>query len=255
MMHQARRRPTLVHGHPVEISPLAKPMAEDPRFVERLAARCLALVRDHHLLVEVHVDPALVGRHPPPPSQALEFAFTYRTTRLVPLLTSIWPLPDDLPHAAGMGDLSRVTQWFDQSGAPALGDVENHYPSSPYMPKHRVEEYRAQWGAPGEQRVLDAALAFAVVNGHFDVADFLLAHGADINTTWNSHEPASILHHLVFYGSEESMRFLIDRGIDLTIRDHRWNSTARGWALYGRQDPQMAEWLGEAERRREEGAR
>jgi len=27
--------PTLVYGHPVEISPLAKPMAQDPRFVER----------------------------------------------------------------------------------------------------------------------------------------------------------------------------------------------------------------------------
>jgi len=27
--------PTLVYGHPVEISPLAKPMADDPRFVER----------------------------------------------------------------------------------------------------------------------------------------------------------------------------------------------------------------------------
>src|SRR5205085_8022178 len=27
--------PTLVFGHPVEISPLAKPMADDPRFVER----------------------------------------------------------------------------------------------------------------------------------------------------------------------------------------------------------------------------
>jgi hypothetical protein len=32
---------------------------------------------------------------------------------------------------------------------------------------------------------------------HFDVADFLLEHGADINTRWASHEPASILHHLV----------------------------------------------------------
>ena len=28
-------QPTLVHGHPVEISPLAKPLASDPRFVER----------------------------------------------------------------------------------------------------------------------------------------------------------------------------------------------------------------------------
>lgn len=28
-------QPTLVYGHPIEISPLAKPMAEDPRYVER----------------------------------------------------------------------------------------------------------------------------------------------------------------------------------------------------------------------------
>jgi len=30
--------------------------------------------------------------------------------------------------------------------------------------------------------VLDVALAFSVINGHFDVADFLLERGADINT-------------------------------------------------------------------------
>ena len=151
-----------------------------------------------------------------------------------------------------MGDLSRVKRWFDESGAPALGDVENHYPSSPYMPKHRVEEYARQWGAPSEQRVLDTAFAWSVINRHFDVADFLLAHGADINTRWNSHEPASILHHLVhFLGDYESMQFLIDRGIDMTIKDYRWDSNAVGWARYGNSDETMAQWLEEAERQRE----
>ena len=87
------------------------------------------------------LDPAILRRQPPPPSQAIEFAFTYVRTHLIPLLTRIWPLPDDLPHAAGMGNLPRVKQWFDESGAPALGDVENHYPCSPYMPKDRVDEY------------------------------------------------------------------------------------------------------------------
>ncbi|MPY87553.1 MAG: hypothetical protein GEU99_06505 [Luteitalea sp.] len=70
--------------------------------------------------------------------------------------------------------------------------------------------------------MLDTALAFSVINRHFDVADFLLEHGAAINTTWNSHEPASILHHLVFEGNDDSMRLLIDRGIDMTINDYRW---------------------------------
>jgi hypothetical protein len=45
------------------------------------------------------------------------------------------------------------------------------------------------------------------------------------------------------------MRFLIDRGIDMTITDYRWNSTARGWALHAKKDQKMAEWLEEAERR------
>ena len=195
------------------------------------------------------LDPALL-RMQPPPSQAIEIAFTYAHTHLLPLLTRIWPIPDDLPHAAGLGDLPRVKRWFDTSGAPALGDITNQYPSSPYMPRFRVGEYARQWGPISVQRVLDSALAFAVINRHFDVADFLLAHGADINTRWNSHEPASILHHLVFEENYESMQFLIDRGIDLTIRDYRWDSTAYGWALYGKHDEKMARWLEEAEQRR-----
>jgi hypothetical protein len=47
------------------------------------------------------------------------------------------------------------------------------------------------------------------------------------------------------------MRFLIDRGIDMTIKDYRWNSTARGWALCGKKDEKMAQWLEDAERQRE----
>jgi hypothetical protein len=201
------------------------------------------------------LDPAIVRRQPPPQSQAIEFAFTYARTHLIPILTRIWPLPDDLPHAAGMGNLSRVKQWFDESGAPALGNLEHHYPCSPYMPRDRVNEYVSQWGPHSVQRILDSAFAWSVINGHLDVADFLLDHGADINTRWSSHEPASILHELVFHANYESMQFLIDRGIDMTIEDYRWNGTAQGWALYAANDQKMAEWLADAERQREKAAR
>jgi Ankyrin repeats (3 copies) len=195
-------------------------------------------------LLDLH--PAILRRQPPPPSQAIEFAATYGHTDLIPVLTRVWPLPDDLPHAAAMGDLSRVKDWFAESGALAMGDLDDHYPyNDPRARSH------LQWNPPTAQQVLDTALAYAVINRHFDVADFLLEHGADINTRWNSHEPASILHHLVhFLGDYESMQFLIDRGIDMTIKDYRWNSTARGWALYAVKDDKMAQWLEEAERRR-----
>ncbi len=175
--------------------------------------------REAFIVALLDLEPALLRRQPPR-SQAIELALTYAKPHLIPVLTRIWPLPDDLPHAAGIGNLPRVKQWLDESGAPAA------------------------------QQVLDTALAWSVINRHFEVADFLLAHGADINTTWSSHEPASILHELVFHGNYESMRFLIDRGIDMTIKDYRWNSTAQGWAFYAAKDLEMARWLEEAERQR-----
>jgi hypothetical protein len=196
------------------------------------------------------LDAAILRRQPPPRSQAIEFAFTYDKAHLLPLLTRIWPIPDDLPHAAAMGNLSRVKQWFDASGAPVLGDLEQQFPRT----SAHVQTYDdLHWGVPAVQHVLDTALAWSVINRHFAVADFLLEHGANINTDWNSHEPASILHHLVFLPNPyESMQFLIDRGIDMTIKDYRWNGTAVGWARVGNNDEKMAQWLEEAERQREQ---
>jgi len=220
-------------------------------FQTEIIGRATLNDRGEFITALLDLTPAILRRQPPPPSQAIEFAFTYAKTHLLPVLTRIWPQPDDLPHAAGTGNLARVKQWFDKSGAPALGDIGNHYPCSPYMPKDRVEEYARQWGPHRVQRILDIAFAWSVINRHLDVADFLLAHGADINTTWSSHEPASILHELVFHANYESMQFLIDHGIDMTIRDFRWNATAQGWALHAANDEKMAQWLAEAERQRE----
>jgi len=200
--------------------------------------------RAEFIRVLLDIDPAILRRQPPPSSRAIEWAFTYANTHLLPLLTRIWPVPDDLAHAAGLGDLARVKQWFDSAGV--VSNLDDQYPyNDPEARSH------LQWHTPTAQQVLDVALAFAVINRHFDVADVLLEHGADINTNWNSHEPASILHHLVFLPNPyESMRFLIDRGIDMTIKDYRWDSNAVGWARYGHSDEKMAQWLEEAEQQR-----
>jgi len=145
-------------------------------------------------------------------------------------------MPDDLPHAAGNGDFGRVRRWFSAAGRPALGDLAKHFPANDAWIRGNLV-----WGAPSVQQVLDTALAWAVMNNHFDIADFLFGHGADINTKWSSHEPASILHELVWHKNYEAMQFVIDRGIDMTIRDYRWDATAQGWARYAANDEKMAE--------------
>ena len=223
-------------------------------FQAELIERATLHNRGALIVALLDLNPALLQRQPPPRSEAIEIAVTYARTHLIPVLTRVWPMPDDLAHAAAMGDLPRVKRWFDESGAPSLGDLADHYPCNNARTRSHL-----QWDAPTAQQALDTALALSVINGHLDVADFLLEHGADINTNWGSHEPASILHELVGQVATgespkpnyESMRFLIDRGIDMSITDYRWNSTARGWALYAAKDQKLAQWLEDAERQRE----
>ena len=88
------------------------------------------------------------------------------------------------------------------------------------------------------------------MNRQFEIADFLLEHGANINTDWSTHEPASILHECAVHAIYEAAQFLIDRGIDMTTRDYRWNATAEGWAYHVGKDKNMAEFLARAERAR-----
>ena len=198
----------------------------------------VAILNHHPELVSQLFDrfPALVNRRPPPLTRAVEFALEYAEADAIRQLLRVWPLPDTLPTAAGTGDMAAVQRWFDASGGPALGDPAHHLPPQSELPTT-------------VQSVLDTALAYACLNNQFEVADFLLAHGADINTRWSSHEPASILHELVWYRNRKAMQFLIDRGIDMTIHDYRWNSTAEGWARYAANDEELATWLADAKAR------
>ena len=191
----------------------------------------------------IDLSPALRVKRPP--TSALEFALEYGNAHLIPLLTQIWPLPDDLPHAAGIGDMARVKGWFDEAGNPRLGSLSQHHPAN-----HPAWLRNLHWIPPNAQHVLDVALAWACMNRQFEIADFLLEHGANINTDWSTHEPASILHECAVHANYEAARFLIDRGIDMTIHDYRWNATAEGWARHAANDPNMADLLARAARAR-----
>jgi hypothetical protein len=191
----------------------------------------------------MELNPALKMQRPP--SSALGFALEYGNAHLIPLLTQIWPLPNDLPHAAGVGDFARVTGWFDEAGNPRLGSLSQHHPTN-----HPSWLRNLHWTPKNPQHILDVALAWACMNRQFEIADFLLQHGANINTDWSTHEPASILHECAVHANYEAAQFLIDRGIDMTILDYRWNSTAEGWAYYAAKDKDMAEFLARAKRAR-----
>ena len=211
---------------------------------------CYEKNREAFIVALLERDPALLQTHPRPTPRASLFvqALSYGNAHVVPLLQRIWPFPDDLPHAAGIGDARAVARWFHASGEPALGSLANHYPhSDPQFPRDDLH-----WGPPSSQQVLDVALAWAVLNKHFEIATFLLERGANIDTDWATHEPASILHEAAIQGNEDAVRFLIDHGADLAMTDYRYRSTAEGWARYGSRDDRMAELLATARLHRDQ---
>jgi len=214
------------------------------RFQARLVE--VAVLNDRGELLDAFfgLEPAILRVAAAPPSQAIAFAFTYVKTHFLPRLLRVWAMPEDLPHAAGNGDMARVARWFDAEGRLALGQIEGHYPLTD---ANYCKDYVGWFGKrPDGQRVLDTAFAWAVMNNRFAVAEFLLARGADVSTNWCSHEPASILHELVWHKNYEAMQFLIDRGIDRTVRDYRWGATAEGWAAVAAKDEKLAQFLRDA---------
>jgi hypothetical protein len=225
-----------------------EPWVLEPAFIQvqigLMLPACYEKEREAFIVELLKRDPAVLHTDSPPPSRGslIVQALSYGNDHLVPLLQRIWPLPDDLPHAAGVGDAAAVARWFDATGRPVLGSLAHHYPhSDPRFPRADL-----QWGPPTTQQVLDIALAWAVLNKHFEIATFLLERGADINTNWATHEPASILHEAAIQGNEDAVRFLIAHGADLSMTDYRYQSNAEGWARYGSHDERMADLLAAA---------
>ncbi|HEY4216246.1 MAG TPA: ankyrin repeat domain-containing protein [Gemmatimonadaceae bacterium] len=203
---------------------------------------CYEKGREAFIVALLGRGPALLHAESPPPSSLVQQALSYGNAHLVPILARVWPLPNDLPHAAGMGDAAAVASWFDETGNPRLGSLAHHYPHcDPKFPRADLH-----WGPPTVQQVLDIALAWAVLNHHFEIAAFLLERGADIDTDWATHEPASILHEAAIQGNEPAVRFLIDNGADLTKKDYRYQSNAEGWVRYASHDERMADLLASA---------
>ena len=143
----------------------------------------------------------------------------------------------DLRFAAGLGELDVVKSWFDADGSlkPGAGALADPY----------GEELKQRGQLPfrcerRRSNILSQALYFACLHHRFEVADFLLTQGADINAIVPGLDmKATVLHRVAtahgrFTRSqiETAIRFLLDRGADPAIRDEVYHSTPIGWACH-----------------------
>jgi len=145
--------------------------------------------------------------------------------------------------SAGVGDLliARGASGFTLVVAAGLGrldDVKSIVTSGVDLTAHRrrgaPESPNDDWPADSAhilRDVLSDAMYAAARNGHTQVVEYLLDHGAAIDA--KGVFGATALHWAAINGHRDVVELLVTRGASLEIRDARFNSTPEGWALEG----------------------
>jgi len=80
------------------------------------------------------------------------------------------------------------------------------------------------------------ALALAAVNGQTAAVRTLLDSGLS-PSGWNPrgfYDHSTPLHQAVWFDHPDTVRLLVERGADLTVRDKAHDGTPLGWAVYGK---------------------
>ncbi|HEV3166994.1 MAG TPA: ankyrin repeat domain-containing protein [Isosphaeraceae bacterium] len=170
-------------------------------------------------------------------------------------------LPDNLRVAAGLGNAERIASFFGVDGklVQAAGAHRGFYRPHSGFPAWTTTD--------DPQEILDEALVYACKSGRVevlallvdrgarvdadpyrgtpllwaasrnrvDVARWLLDHGADVNQKATFGGPShgkdlTALHLAAQSGHLPMVRFLVERGADLTIRDALYNGTPQSWA-------------------------
>ena len=91
------------------------------------------------------------------------------------------------------------------------------------------------WGAdPNGVAYMCPPLHWVARTNHTEVADWLLAHGADVNrlADFGGNRGLAPLHCAVWSGRIEMVRFLVSRGADLDLHDRMHQSPPASWARH-----------------------
>ena len=129
-----------------------------------------------------------------------------------------------LISAAALGKLEQVKTILSACGA----DLSAHRRrGAPQLP----DDHWPADSAHIRGDVLSDAMCAAARNGHTEVVEYLLDHGAEVDA--KGVFGGTALHWAAIHGHRNTVELLVACGASLSIRDARFNSTPEGWAIEG----------------------
>jgi ankyrin repeat protein len=149
-------------------------------------------------------------------------ALIHGHTQMAALLVSRGAEIATLEEAAGVGDVTLLRRLW---GGSKEGELATPLPDI-------TETEPGIWISEGSkqkrQQILQSAFEYACRNGRIAAAEFLLECGAEIGGS--GFFGAQPIHWAAGRGKAEMVRFLVQRGADMSVRDPKFNGTAYGWA-------------------------
>jgi ankyrin repeat protein len=165
----------------------------------------------------------------------LEEALYWGAAEVVPLMLQRGAVVDNLSKASGVGDMERVARCFDDTGklTAAAGEI-----AWPFNNDTIPAEVRRD-----QQELLGNALVYAASWGRVEVAKYLLGQGAPVNLVPAGFDYSGTpLHSAAFNGHREMVDLLLSHGADPALRDTKIDKLAEDWAAHSGHS-NLAEYL------------
>jgi ankyrin repeat protein len=158
----------------------------------------------------------------------LEEALYWNSRDVMALLLERGARVLNLRVAAALGRTDWIKNAFNADGSlkPEAGKIDwpfrSHEPPAP---------------ANYQQALINNAFVYACMHGRIDAAQLLMDKGAEINAIPAGFDYAGTgLHYAALNGHREMVEFLLRHGADRRIKDTKVGSTAAGWAEYGKHE-------------------
>lgn len=148
----------------------------------------------------------------------LATALTFGYTRAAHALVECGARVDNILFAAGLGQVDAVRRWLEPSGRPGADALGS------YVPAFLGVEIE------GPEAIRQQALHFAVAHGQTEVADMLLAAGADANGESAGHHARLPLLQCLFTHRHSIVDLLLEHGANPHAVDGKLKCSAVDYA-------------------------
>eukprot|EP01114_Cavostelium_apophysatum_P013776 TRINITY_DN3414_c0_g1_i1.p1 TRINITY_DN3414_c0_g1~~TRINITY_DN3414_c0_g1_i1.p1 ORF type:complete len:598 (-),score=111.98 TRINITY_DN3414_c0_g1_i1:37-1830(-) len=149
--------------------------------------------------------------------------------------TSDIPVVKDLFYAANIGDMELLRQFIEEEKVDINSKGDDDVTAlhwAAYKGHFEIARYLVEHGAEIDvpnRSELHTPLMWACIGGYIRIVYFLLQHGADVNKV--DSRGYNALHHAVQYNQTVIAHFLMEKGLLIDSRDNEGH-TALLWAAY-----------------------